>query len=259
MPQRLYRSFQALLLLGLFLFLMGKVLNHQLLWYINQRFVLLTQIGIVFLAILAQGLFTEVQLSRKRQEAEQPDDEHHHREHHHDHDHDHAPSSGNLWIMLIPLLIGILIPARPLDSAAVSAKGITTSSALVSAQSSSRLFETESEQRNVLDWVQIFFFEKDLNPFIGQQASVVGFVYREESLPQGQFLVSRFILSCCAADGYAVGMIVDSPQAGSFEKDTWIKVSGPVDVVSFNGNPSPLIHAETIEVVPQPDQPYLYP
>ena len=259
MPQRLYRSFQALLLLGLFLFLMSKVINNQLLWYINQRFVILAQIGIVFLAILAQSLFAEVKLSRKRDEEEEQDDEHHHREHHHDQDHDHAPSSTNLWIMLIPLLIGVLIPAKPLDSSAVSAKGITTSSALVSSQSSSRLFETESEQRNVLDWVKIFYFEKDLNPFIGQQASVVGFVYREESLPQGQFLVSRFILSCCAADGYAVGMIVDSPKADSFEKDTWIKVSGPVDVVSFDGNPSPLIHAEAIEVVPQPEQPYLYP
>jgi uncharacterized repeat protein (TIGR03943 family) len=256
MPQRLYRSFQALLLLGLFLFLMGKVINNQLLWYINQRFVILAQLGIVFLAILAQRLFTEVQLSRQRQKAEEQEPEH---DGHHDHDHDHSPSAANLWIMLIPLLIGVLIPARPLDSSAVSAKGITTSSALISSQSSSQLFETDSEQRNVLDWVKIFYFEKDLNPFIGQQASVVGFVYREASLPQRQFLVSRFILSCCAADGYAVGMIVESPQADSLEKDTWIKVSGPVDVVSFNGSPSPLIHAETIEVVPQPEQPYLYP
>src|SRR4030095_2717873 len=178
-------------------------------------FVILAQIGIVFLAILAQRLFTEVQLARERQKAEEQEPEHHDED-----DHDHGPAAANLWIMLIPLLIGILIPAKPLDSSAVSAKGITTSSALVSSQSSSRLFETESEQRNVLDWVKIFCLEKDLNPYIGQHASVVGFVYREDSLPHGQFLVSRFIISCCAADGYAVGMIVESQQADSFEKDT---------------------------------------
>jgi uncharacterized repeat protein (TIGR03943 family) len=249
MSQRLYRSFQALLLLGLFLFLMSKVVNNQLLWYINQRFVILVYIGVVFLAILAWRLFTET-----RQVREQVDEQEQH-----DHDHDHMPAPFNLWIMLIPLLIGVLIPARPLDSSAVSAKGITTSSALISSQSSSRVFETESEQRTVLDWVKIFYFEKDLSPFIGQPAGVVGFVYREDSLPDGQFLVSRFIISCCAADGYAVGMIVDSPQAASFEQDTWVKVTGPVDVTTYNGNPSPLIHAEAIEVVPQPEQPYLYP
>jgi uncharacterized repeat protein (TIGR03943 family) len=229
---------------------MSKVINNQLLWYINFRFVVLVQIGIVFLAILIQRLFTEVRSSRKRQEAKGQD---------HDHEHDHMAAPINLWIMLIPLLIGIFIPARPLDSSAVSAKGLSTSSALISSNSTSRLFETESEQRNILDWVKLFYFEKNLDPFIGQPASVVGFVYRDENLPQGQFFVSRFIISCCAADGYAVGMIVESPETDSFEKDTWVKVTGPVDVISYDGRTSPLIRAEAIEVVPQPEQPYLYP
>ena len=246
MSKRLYRSLQTLLLLGLFLFLMNKVINNQLLWYINYRFVVLAQIGIVFLVILIQRLFKEVRSSREPQEAK-------------GHDHDHMPAPINLWIMLIPLLIGILIPARPLDSSAVSAKGLTTSSALISSDSTSRLFETESEQRNILDWVKIFYFEKNLDAFIGEQASVVGFVYRDENLPEGQFFVSRFIISCCAADGYAVGMIVESPETDSFEKDTWVKVTGPVDVISYDGRTSPLIRAEAIEIVPQPEQPYLYP
>ena len=59
MPNRLYRSLQALLLLGLFLFLMGKVINNQLTWYINLRFVLLTQAGIIFLAVLTIGFIYE--------------------------------------------------------------------------------------------------------------------------------------------------------------------------------------------------------
>jgi uncharacterized repeat protein (TIGR03943 family) len=248
MPKRLYRSLQALLLLALFIFLMTKVFSNQLTWYINLRFVILTQIGIIFLAILAQRLFQEVRQLRKND----PDEED-------DHDHDHEPSPINLWIMLIPLLIGVLIPARPLDSSAVSAKGLTTSSPLVSSNSSSRVLETESEQRNVLDWVKLFYFETDLSPYIGQPASVVGFVYHDEKLPKGQFFVSRFILSCCAADGYAVGMLVESPEADSFEKDTWVKVAGPVDVVTFDERPSPLIRAQSIEIVPQPEQPYLYP
>ena len=245
MPHRLYRSFQALLLMGLFIFLVTKVFNNQLLWYINQRFVILTYIGIIFLGVLVQSLFRAVRESREQQAEE--------------HDHDHAPSPMNLWIMLLPLLIGILIPAKPLDASAVSAKGLTTSSALISSDSSTRLLETASEQRNVLDWVKLFYFENDLTPFIGQQASVLGFVYHSEDLPQGHFFVSRFILSCCAADGYAVGVIVESPEAASLEKDTWVQVSGPVDVLSFNGQASPLIHAQEIELVSQPEQPYLYP
>jgi uncharacterized repeat protein (TIGR03943 family) len=248
MPQRLYRSLQALLLLALFLFLMGKVINNQLAWYINLRFVLLTEVGIVFLAILAQRLFTEVRQLRQRDSDEELD-----------HGHDHSPASVNLWIMLIPLLIGVLVPAKPLDASAVSAKGLSTSSGLISADSTGRLLETESEQRNILDWVKLFYFEKDLNPFIGQQASVIGFVYHDEALAAGQFVVSRFIISCCAADGYAVGMVVEPPQGVTFEQDTWVQVKGTVEVLDYNGTPSPLIRAETVEVVAQPEQPYLYP
>lgn len=246
MPNRLYRSLQALLLLGLFLFLMGKVINNQLTWYINLRFVLLTQAGIIFLAVLTQRLFSEVRRSRKID----PDG---------DHDHDHAPSSVNLWIMLVPLLIGLLIPAKPLDASAVSAKGLTTSSALISADSSSRLLETVSEQRNILDWVKLFYFEQDHSPFIGQKASVIGFVYHDAGLSEGQFIVSRFILSCCAADGYAVGVIVEPADGASFEQDTWVQVTGSMDMISYNGIASPLIRAERVEVVAQPEQPYLYP
>jgi len=246
MSKRRYRSWQALLLLALFLFFLGKVINNQLSWYINLRFLALTEIGIVFLAILAQRLFMEARLSRENKQSEE-------------HDHDHTPAPANLWVMLIPLLIGILIPAKPLDSSAVSAKGLTTSSALIGSQSSSKLFETESEQRNVLDWVKLFYFEKDLNPYIGQQASVVGFVYLDDRLPEGQFFVSRFIISCCAADGYAVGMIVNAPNTTSLKKDSWVKVSGPVEAVPFDNGISPLIRAEVVESVSQPDQPYLYP
>jgi uncharacterized repeat protein (TIGR03943 family) len=196
-------------------------------------------------------LFSEVRHLRRQ---DQEDEGHHH----HD-DHDHAPAAINLWIMLIPLLIGLLIPAKPLDASAVSAKGLTTSSPIISSDSSARIFETPSEQRNVLDWVKLFYFEKELSAYIGQQASVVGFVYFDQSLPEGQFFVSRFILSCCAADGYAVGMIVEWPPADTLEQDVWVQVKGPVDSISTENGVNPIIRAESVERVSQPDQPYLYP
>ena len=248
MSKQLYRSWQAVLLLALFLFFTSKVISNQLNWYINLRFMALTEIGIAFLAVLAQRLFMEARRANKTKLEEE-----------HAHEHDHTPAPVNLWIMLIPLAIGILIPAKPLNSAAVSTKGLTTSSALISSQAPSKLFETESEQRNVLDWVKLFYFEKDLQPYLGQRASVIGFVYFDEKLPPGQFFVSRFVISCCAADGYAVGMIVDWQAAGSLKKDTWVKVSGPVEATTFNNGTSPLIRAEAVELVEQPDQPYLYP
>lgn len=248
MPKRWYRIFQAVLLLALFFFLGSKVVSNQLSWYINPRFITLTYIGILFLVVLIYRLIMDMKGSFAP-----------HRYDEHDHDHSSAPV--NLLIMLIPLLVGILIPARPLGSATVSSKGLTTSSPIVNSQSGDGQLVLLPEEFTIVDWVMSFYSEEDIDQYVGEQASVIGFVYFDERLPNGQFFVSRIILSCCAADGYAVAMIVDWPNTASLKQDTWVRVRGSVEKAYFadNSQAIPRIRAEMVEIVPQPDQPYLYP
>lgn len=248
MQTRMYRSFQGLLLLGLCIFFASKAANGQLTWYINSRFVPLTIFGIIFLAVLAQIIFTEIRRSRKQDE-----------EHGHEHEHDHAPAPVNLWFMLVPLLIGVLIPARPLDSSAFATKGFNTNSPLVSADSSAQIFETESEERNVFDWLKLFNYESDLEQFNGESASVIGFVYFDETLGENQFFVSRFVVSCCAADGFAIAMPVEWSEAATLEQDSWVLVKGSIKSITLNDKVAPMIVAESVQPVPTPEQPYLFP
>ena len=246
MPKRLYRSFQALLLLGMSVFLGAKAASGQLTFYINQRFIPLTIFGVISLALLAQTVFSEIKRSREREE----------------HDCDdcgHAPAASNLWFMLVPLLIGVLIPARPLDSSALTSKGFNASAPIVSADSSALLFETESEERNILDWLKLFNYERDVTKFYGQRASVIGFVYFDEALGENQFLLSHFVVSCCAADAFALGMVVEWEEAASLEQDSWALVKGAVYSTTLNGQVVPLIKAESAQIVPVPEQPYLFP
>ena len=248
MPHRLYRSVQALLLLALCIFFAGKLSSGQLTYYINARFIPLTIFGVILLAILSQTLFSENRRSRKQEEA--GDDVH---------DHEHKPAAANLWFMVVPLAIGLLIPARPLDSSAFSTKGFNTTGPLVSSDSTAQLFETASEDRNVLDWIKIFNYETDVSAYIGQQASVTGFVYRDDKLAENQFYLSRFVVSCCAADGFAIAMIVESSQAQTLEQDSWVLVKGPISSIIMNERNAPVIQAESIQAVPIPEQPYLFP
>lgn len=242
MHTRMIRSFQGLLLLGLCIFFASKAANGQLTWYINSRFIPLTIFGIVFLAVLTQVIFSEIRRSRQQNE-----------------EHDHAPAPVNLWVMLLPLLIGVLIPARPLDSSAFATKGFNTSSPLVSADSSAQIFETESEERNVLDWIKLFNYQEDTSQFTGERASVIGFVYFDETLGEKQFFVSRFVVSCCAADGFAIAMPAEWEDAATLEQDSWVLVKGTIESVTLDGRVTPLIVAESVQPVPVPEQPYLYP
>jgi putative membrane protein len=250
MSHRLYRSFQALLLLALCLFLAAKLASGQLTYYINLRFVPLTVFGVIFLAILAQTLFNEIKRSRQReQEGNDPEEN----------DHEHAPASANLWFMIVPLMIGLLIPARPLDSSAFATKGFNTTAPLVSADSTAKLFETESQDRNVLDWLKIFYYETDITPHLGQQASVIGFVYRDDQLSEDQFYVSRFIISCCAADASSIGMIATWPDAKNLKNDSWVLVKGTMSSLTLKDQVLPMVVVESVQDVPVPEQPYLYP
>lgn len=246
MPSRMIRSFQGLLLLGLSIFFASKAANGQLTWYINARFIPLTIFGIIMLAILAQTVFTEIKRSRQRALAGE-------------HDHDHAPAASSLWFMLVPLLIGVLIPARPLDSAAFATKGFNTNAPLISADSSALLFETDSEERNVLDWIKLFNYEENVTQFIGQKASVIGFVYFNEDLSENQFFVSRFVVSCCAADGFAIAMAAEWDDAAALQQDSWVLVKGTIEAITINDRRVPMIVAESVQEVPVPNQPYLYP
>jgi uncharacterized repeat protein (TIGR03943 family) len=243
MPKRLYRSLQALLLLGMSIFLAFKAASGQLVYYINQRFVPLTVVAIIFLAVITQTLFAENKRSRQ----------------HDDDDHDHAPASANLWFMLVPLLIGVLIPSRPLDSSSFATKGFSANTPLVSADSSAKLFETASQERNILDWVKLFNFQNDIPQVLGQQAAVTGFVYFDKSLNKNQFFVSRFVISCCAADASAIVMIVEWPQASTLKQDSWVLVKGAVQSITLNERAAPLIQAVSVQAVPEPEQPYLFP
>ncbi|MBI5822720.1 MAG: TIGR03943 family protein [Chloroflexi bacterium] len=251
MTKRLYRSFQGLLLLAICIFFAFKAANGQLTWYINSRFVPLTIFGIIFLALLSQTVFNEIKRSRR--------EEHEHDDHDHHHDHDHAPASLNLWVMLVPLLIGVLIPARPLDSSAFSTKGFNTNSPLVSGDSSTQIFATKSEERTVLDWIKLFNYEEDISQFIGQKASVIGFVYFDEALGENQFFVSRFVVSCCSADGFAIAMPVEWDDAAALEQDSWVLVKGSIDSIQLTDRLSPMIVAESVQAIPIPEQPYLFP
>lgn len=247
MPHRLYRSFQALLLLALCLFFAGKLASGQLSYYINLRFIPLTIFGMIFLALLAQTLFSENRRSRQTEKQEDA----------HDHEHDHVPS--NLWFMVVPLAIGLLIPARPLDSSAFATKGFNTTGPMVSSDSAAKLFETESQDRNVLDWVKISYYEKDITSYLDQQASVIGFVYRDGQLNENQFYVSRFIISCCAADASSIGMIVNWDDANTLKQDSWVLVKGSISSTILKDQTLLVIDAESVQDVPVPEQPYLYP
>lgn len=243
MSQRSFRTFQALLLGALGIFLFSKVMDGRVLLYINQRFVLLVLLGALVLIFLAQLVLRE----RPAPDADDEDD-------HHGHGHDHRSGWG-LFLLALPLLIGLLVPERPLGAQALSTRGVN----VFAVGGSSGRLGLPPEQRSILDWLREAAEDPSGAVYAGQSADVTGFVFHDPRLGNDQFMIGRFTIACCVADASALGLAVQTSGAQNLPANTWVRVRGVMDSTKLDGRTVPLILADSVEEIPEPEQPYLFP
>lgn len=109
------------------------------------------------------------------------------------------------------------------------------------------------------------YMYKSLGELIGQEAALYGFVYKDDSFPEGTIAVSRLLISCCAADASLVGYHVKVEDPDEYEDDEWILVSGVVMAGSMEYYGQyyeiPIITGGMVTKCksPQTNQAYIYP
>lgn len=244
MSPRLERALKGLILIGLALYLTHSIINGTLLFYISRRFAWMTWIATILLALIASAY--------QRSE---------HAQHHSNHEHDHHHGGGSAWIGLalvaLPLLLGILMPPRPLGAQALGGRELSTNG--IGLRNDEGVLTQAAAERNILDWLRAFNAAGDPSVFDGQIATIIGFVFRDETFASDQFMASRFVISCCVADATAVGIIVSWPGSTELPLDSWVTVRGAFEQGQFKGEPTPILIADSVTPTTRPNQPYLYP
>lgn len=234
---------KAALLLGLGAYFSWIIATGNFANYINIRFAWLSYVAAAIFLIL--GGWSLYGVVRNMEHG-----------HDHDHDHDHDVSWGMLAIVAVPLVIGTLIPSQPLGVEAISGSIAITNAA---ATANVTTFAIDPLQRNVLDWLRVFNSVNDYTEVNGEPADLIGFVYREATFSDDQFLIARYSISCCVADASAIGIPVTWPGTESLEQGQWVRVQGAFQVASFRDDELPVLQAQSVELVEQPAHPYLYP
>ncbi len=264
---RVQAAFKGLLLLGMGVFLFTRITSGTLNYYISQRFDWLTVAAVVGLMVV--GVSYRYLLQESGQESagadgaggDRPHD--YNQSHHHRHlgrDHSHTLGWTGFLLISLPILLGLLVPPKPLGVAALQNREISAGgldSVLPAAARSTQV--RESSERTILDWV--LAFHQGERPAETDTADVVGFVYLDSATEKAQFTLTRFVVGCCAADAMAVGLPV-SLGAGlssedAVEEGQWVRVVGRFG--ASTGIELPVLVAEQLEVVAEPNQPYLYP
>lgn len=236
------------ILFGLSLYFAYNIISGNLTNYVNERFGWLSYLAVV----LFLGLGAASYMALRRGEHVH----HHAHEGHGDHDdHSHAHIGwGIIAVATVPLLLGVLVPSRPLGAEAVDNISITPLTF-----GAANILSKDPLERNVLDWLRVFSHGDTPAAFNGEQADVVGFVYREPDFPENHFMVARFTVSCCVADASAIGLPVYIADAGNVKDGDWVRVKGGFESGQFNQTETPILVAQNVETVTQPEHPYLYP
>lgn len=243
---KVQKGVKALLLIGLGLFFYSRFTNGTLYFYINQQFAIYTLLAVF--GLLLTGLSYRYEQSAAHNHA-------------HDHDHDHRLSWGGAFLVLLPIVLGLLVPPQPLGAAALSNREINTGANILKTPGLARTTaQKQATEKNILDWWESFHGVTNPNQALaGQTVDVVGFVYHDQALGNEHFMVSRFVVSCCVADASAMGLAVRWSAAPQLKDDQWVEVKGAFVAGQLPSWQLPILVAQSVTPVAVPNQPYLYP
>jgi uncharacterized repeat protein (TIGR03943 family) len=89
----------------------------------------------------------------------------------------------------------------------------------------------------------------------GSDVSFVGFVTRGPEMGADEFVLTRFLISCCVADALSVQAGVVNVPPGEFQPDDWVRVEGKV----YPLGREVIVDASRVVHIDKPARPYLSP
>ncbi len=231
------------LLFGLSGYFLWNILTENLSNYINTRFGWLSWVAVAL--FFAMGVVNLLPYLRKKSDASTPFIQ----------TNSVMPNGWSVMLICaIPLALGTLIPSKPLGVESLTGTLNTNVSV-----SKTTVITRDPLKRNILDWLRAFGLEADKTRFNGVEAEFSGFIYRNPEFTEGQFMVGRFIVSCCTADADPVGLPVYSLAAEDLAEGQWVTVRGKFTVGEFRDSITPILQAEIVTPIEQPKNSYLYP
>ena len=97
--------------------------------------------------------------------------------------------------------------------------------------------------------------EQALAARAGETVTFVGFVVRRDDTPADEILLTRYVVSCCAADATVAQVRVVSVTPGEFAPEDWVEVTGPI----YPLGREVIVDAQQVVEVDRPERPYLTP
>lgn len=174
-------------------------------------------------------------------------------------------------LFLIALVIGVFIAPNGLTSDIRNKRGVT----LVSSNSIENIAEHSHSEKQKIEGNVISFTEdnyvhyledlsENVDEHVGKKIKITGFVLQDKKLGSDEFLISRMLMNCCAADSQILGVAARWEKSGTLSKDNWVTVEGRVGYKEEKDKNNkvikkyPVILVERLRHIDTPANPYIY-
>lgn len=163
--------------------------------------------------------------------------------------------AAGMLLLIAPLIVAVMIPGANLGALAASKKLGSAGGADVGV-----IAPPAPDSGRSISFIDIHYANDSESYALaagitaGREVELVGFVTRDAELSDGRFNLTRFYVSCCAADALPYSVLVASENSPAYPNDTWLRVSGVIAEEERGLS----LHATEIAEVAEPESPYLY-
>lgn len=170
------------------------------------------------------------------------------------------PPGWGSFLLLTAAILGLIITPRAFTSQTALDRGVTELIGATRVQPQAFRAQVRPEERSLVDWVRTLNVYPEPDAYTGQKVKVQGFVIHQPNVSQEYIFLARFILTCCAADAYPVGLPVQLPSSSrqQYPPDTWLEVEGQMTTQTIGEKRQLTIAANSLKKIPQPQNPYSY-
>jgi len=162
-------------------------------------------------------------------------------------------SAMGIGLIVLPVIAVLALPPASLGSYAASRRSTFSSGGIVA--SAEDIATGDLSLMDVAGGLRSRDGVDALTERAGEKVDFTGFVTKDPGAPADEFMLTRFLVSCCVADALSVNVRVVGAPPGRFKADEWVRVSGKFYPLGRDV----IVDSSDIVPVERPKRPYLSP
>jgi uncharacterized repeat protein (TIGR03943 family) len=159
--------------------------------------------------------------------------------------------AAGLATLALPVVVLLALPPASLTSFAAGRRSSFVGAGFVASAA-----DVATGDLSLVDVAGALRSEEAMNALAqraGEEVTFVGFVNRDPGMPADEFLLTRFLISCCVADALSVEVRVAGAPPGELKQDQWVRVEGKL----YPLGREVIVDLTEVTKVARPEQPYL--